>query len=266
MAIRWEEKRPAEVRDYSHDWSAFLDGDTISSSIWSGSGITVDSDEEADGLVTVWLSSGSAGAVATVTNTITTAGGRTESEVFVLLVGAGEPVTLAEAKDQCSIDASDTTFDRLLTGYIIAARDWVERYTGHILKRRTMTQTLDRFPCSYIELQWRPIVSVDSIAYTDTDEADQAFEDFTAMLGRDPVRIYEAPSASWPSTLSNSAVTVTFTAGYAPGDEPSALLQAMLLLIGHWFNCRESVVIGQTVAEVPMATKALCDSYRVPWL
>lgn len=268
MAIRWEAKRPDEVRDYSHDWSAFLDGDTISSSVWTVSGVTKDSDEAEDGQVTVWLSGGTSGSVATLTNTIITAGGRTESEVFILPVGSGEPVTLAEAKAQCSIDADDTTFDTLLTGYITAARGYVERYTGHILLRREMTATLDRFPCGsrYAELPWRPIASVDGIAYTDTDSADQAFEDFTAMLGRYPLRIWAASGASWPSTLDNSAVTVTFTAGYAAGDEPAELLQAMLLLIGHWFEVRETVNVGNIVSEVPFATKALMDIHRVPWL
>jgi uncharacterized phiE125 gp8 family phage protein len=268
MAIRWETKRPGAVRDYSHDWSAFLDGDTITSSVWTATGVMKDSDDDAEGIVTVWVSAGTSGTIATLTNTIVTAGGRTESEVFILPVGVGEPVTLAEAKAQCSIDAGDTTFDTLLTGYIAAARGYVERYTGHILVRREMTEVLAGYPtCARrIELPWRPIVSVDTIAHTDTDGADQTFEDFMATIGRYPVRIYEGAGASWPSTLDNSAVTVTFTAGYAAGEEPAELLQAMLLLIGHWFEVRETVNVGNVVSEVPFATKALMDIHRVPWL
>ncbi|HFS7074846.1 TPA: head-tail connector protein, partial [Enterobacter hormaechei] len=38
---------------------------------------------------------------------------------------------------------------------------------------------------------------------------------------------------------------------------------AMLLLIGHWYANRESVAIGQTVAEVPLAVEALLQPYRI---
>ncbi|NWN92292.1 phage gp6-like head-tail connector protein [Marinobacter adhaerens] len=37
---------------------------------------------------------------------------------------------------------------------------------------------------------------------------------------------------------------------------------AMLLLIGHWYANRESVVIGTTASEVPMAVEALLAPYR----
>jgi len=38
--------------------------------------------------------------------------------------------------------------------------------------------------------------------------------------------------------------------------------QGALLLIGHWFNNRESLVIGASVAELPLATKALWQPHR----
>lgn len=179
-----------------------------------------------------------------------------------------EPVTLSMARAQCSIDDGDTTFDALLTAYIAAARDWVERYTGHILLQRDIVETLAGYPTCprWIELTYRPVETVDEIAYTDSDSAAQEFTDFVATLGRYPVRIYEGAGASWPTTLDNSVVNVTYTAGYAPGDEPPALMHAMLLLVGTWFLQRETIVVGQTVDEVPFAVTALCDIYRVPWL
>ncbi|HBR2090986.1 TPA: phage gp6-like head-tail connector protein [Klebsiella quasipneumoniae subsp. quasipneumoniae] len=38
---------------------------------------------------------------------------------------------------------------------------------------------------------------------------------------------------------------------------------AMLLLIGHWYANRETVSVGQTVAEVPFAVEALLQPYRI---
>ena len=37
---------------------------------------------------------------------------------------------------------------------------------------------------------------------------------------------------------------------------------AMLLMIGHWFENRESVVVGTTTSELPMAVDALICPYR----
>lgn len=41
-----------------------------------------------------------------------------------------------------------------------------------------------------------------------------------------------------------------------------AILQGALLLIGTWYNSRESVVIGVSAAELPMATNALWKPHR----
>ncbi|MBY0633754.1 head-tail connector protein [Enterobacter sp. NIC22-4] len=55
--------------------------------------------------------------------------------------------------------------------------------------------------------------------------------------------------------------------GYADDPEPILLNDdvkaAMLLLIGHWYANRESVAIGQTVAEVPLAVESLLQPYRI---
>ncbi len=45
-----------------------------------------------------------------------------------------------------------------------------------------------------------------------------------------------------------------------PGGDVKA---AMLLLIGHWYANRETVSVGQTVAEAPFAVEALLQPYRI---
>ena len=260
MAIRWESKRPDEVRDYRNDWSAFLGVDTIATSAITADGVTVDSDTYDDTSITVWLSGGTDGALATITNTITTAAGRVETEVFTLRIRAtAEPVSLATARAHLRV--LDDNEDALIESYIRAAREWVENYTGHILVRRTIEQPFRNGFSTYFELFHRPVVSVASIGYTDTDGAAQTLADFAVTTGSYPFRVY--PDTQ-PSIRTNSMVTVTYTAGYAEGEEPQALIQAMLLLIGHWHAHRESVVIGETANEVPMAVESLCNQYRVP--
>ncbi|MDN7144151.1 head-tail connector protein [Pseudomonas sp. JQ170] len=41
-----------------------------------------------------------------------------------------------------------------------------------------------------------------------------------------------------------------------------AIRQGALLLIGHWYASRETVVIGTITAELPMATNALWKPHR----
>lgn len=52
-----------------------------------------------------------------------------------------------------------------------------------------------------------------------------------------------------------------------PGDENALVLDddittAMLLLIAHWYENREAVVVGDTASSLPMAVDALITPYR----
>jgi uncharacterized phiE125 gp8 family phage protein len=174
-----------------------------------------------------------------------------------------EPVSLALARAQCSIVEGDTTWDALLNAYIPAARAFVEERTGRILLQRSVEQS---FPCfgRYLELNYRPVVDVTEIAYFDTAGEPQTQASYVETPGRYPYRLYPALNDWWPSVQPNAGVTVTYTAGYDAGEVPEALVQAMLLLIGHWFANREAVAIGVTAVPVPMAVEALCEPYMAP--
>lgn len=62
MAIKNFDKDPDAVLDFDFDWSDWLEsGETISShDITVPTGITLESDSESDGIVTAWLSGGTA--------------------------------------------------------------------------------------------------------------------------------------------------------------------------------------------------------------
>ena len=262
--IRLEPKRPAEARDYAHDWSDFLGEDTIASQVTTATGVTVASSANDDTGTTFSLSGGTSGTVATITQTITTDGGNTETEIFILAIQADEPVSLAEAKAQCRV--LDDSEDALLAGYISAAREWVEGYTNRILLRRQLTQTFDCFG-DFLRLYRTPVISVDDITYSDSDGDDAALEDFIVRGGTDfPARIFPAQGECWPTLGTNGAISVTYTAGYAEGGCPERLRHAILMLVAHWHSVRGSVSIGNIVQEIPLATTALCDPFRVPGL
>lgn len=102
--VSWNPKDPDEVVNYSLDWSTQLaQGDTIApgGSVWSGViGVAVDADSIAgDFLSTVArISGGVDGAVAQLTNTITTVGGETLEQVVELPIVAN-PLSPLEGYD-----------------------------------------------------------------------------------------------------------------------------------------------------------------------
>ena len=80
-------KDPNAVLDYSVDWTKWLAGDEIVTSDWTvPSGLTKVSDTKTTTKTTAWLSGGAAAQSYTVTNRITTTGGRTEDRSFTLKV------------------------------------------------------------------------------------------------------------------------------------------------------------------------------------
>lgn len=82
MSFTWPDIDPNEVLDYSHDWSARLDGDIITGApecIVESGVVIVDSTTVNDNIQIVWLSGAEVGPIK-LTLRVTTAGGRTFDE------------------------------------------------------------------------------------------------------------------------------------------------------------------------------------------
>lgn len=80
-------KDPTAVLDYTVDWAAWLDGDTIATATWAVSeGIVIVSETSGPTSATVWLSGGAVGEELTVTSRVVTAAGRTDERSFRLLI------------------------------------------------------------------------------------------------------------------------------------------------------------------------------------
>jgi uncharacterized phiE125 gp8 family phage protein len=184
-----------------------------------------------------------------------------------------EPVTITEAKAQVNM-ANDSSQDTFLTSLLAPARAYVERVSRFYWVAATRTETFGSWGgdagCSrrdqYLEIYRRPIASVDSVAYVDADGNAATYTGFLAPLTRFPLRIYPAIDAEFPALGRGGAITVTFTSGALGGTSEEYLLgkQAMLLLIGHWFENRESVVADMRAAavEVPQTVADILDELR----
>jgi uncharacterized phiE125 gp8 family phage protein len=188
---------------------------------------------------------------------------------LVLVTGpTEEPVSTAEAKAHLRVDGSDD--DSYIAALITTARMHVEA----ILRRALITQTwklvLDSWPDEVLKLPKPPLASVSSVTYLDENGESQTFspDDYIVDTASEPGRLTLAKDASWPSEelYPLGAVNIQYVAGYADADAvPQAYKQAMLLLIGHFYENREAVVAAQgaNVQELPMAVMSLLMPTRV---
>jgi uncharacterized phiE125 gp8 family phage protein len=207
---------------------------------------------------------------------------------------AAEPVTLAQAKVHLKLDFDDE--DDYVGALIIAAREYAEKVTRRAFFNQTWIRTLDFFPiynavdrthlpsdlASWpyptwywdkltIDLPHPRLVSVTSITYVDSNGEDQTLptESYSVDAGSTPGRITPAPGIIWPFTSMNrpGSVKITYVAGsYGDGTEtntcPQTIVQAMLLLIGHWYSNREAVS-ALTMKTVPTAADALLSIHKL---
>src|SRR5688572_25320205 len=120
-----------------------------------------------------------------------------------------EPLSTAELKAHLRKTTDDE--DSLIAAYGIAAREWCEDYTGHVLVEREITASFTEFG-DYLTIYSTPNVVIDGIAYVNADGDVADFAYFASPEGIYPVKIY--PDSEWPEIDENTAIIVTFTAGY----------------------------------------------------
>lgn len=165
---------------------------------------------------------------------------------------AVEALDLATAKAFLRVDGAAD--DTVIAALISASRS---RYEGpaSCLERAFITQTweytLDAFPVGtgsdgWLRLPLAPVQSIVSIGYTDGAGAAVVMDpdDYLASLASEPVLLYAAGGASWPTAgLVPGAVAVRFVAGYGDTADkvPADLVLAMLMNIACWYENRETV-------------------------
>jgi uncharacterized phiE125 gp8 family phage protein len=133
----------------------------------------------------------------------------------------------------------------------------------------------DKFPDSGIEpveLPRPPMVmsgTATAVTVTFTQEAGPTSTYSTAEYRVDrnatPGAILPIYGSTWtPHRQDDNAISVTWWAGYgASGSSvPAAIRHAILMLVGHWYEFRTSVLTGSISKEVEFGVKSLLDSQR----
>jgi len=181
----------------------------------------------------------------------------------------GDPISVADLKE--FLNYEDTDKDSLISALSSSARAYAEKRTRRALLTQTWTGSFREIPCnSEIWLPRPRIVSVESVKYYDSDNAEQTlatskYHVVTGDGGR--VRITEWPSAH--STRPDSH-QINWTSGYGASgsDVPEDIIVAMKMLVNFWFEERIGDTRGATFAgkdvEIPTPVRVLLDQYKVP--
>lgn len=173
---------------------------------------------------------------------------------------AAEPVALATAKAHCRIDSSAE--DSLVTLYVAAARAHLERQCDVLFAARSgVALYCDGFD-DFARIDVGPVTAISSISYVDTTGATQTL---SASVYELRAFGYEAQivlkyGQSWPSVQPGSRVTVTATVGFAT--ILPDLVPPILLLVGHQYEHREAVNIGNISNELPFAVQHFIANHR----
>lgn len=187
---------------------------------------------------------------------------------------AAELITLVQAREHLKLETEGSPpthpDDDLVTVLITVAREAAENYTGLVIAQRDFTVVLDEFPAYTIDMQLWPVTAVGSVIYTDQNDATQTVSAANYELDNHtrPASIV-SPVEAWPATkVTPNAVIATVTAGFTDGHSPDpypcpkAIIQAMLLTIGHLYENRQSVV-GTQRYELPLGVQSLLTPYRI---
>lgn len=179
-------------------------------------------------------------------------------------------LTAGEIRHYRRIDdgVDDSELDTLIT----RSTRWCENYCQRAFITQTWTLTLDGFgDCTYmnngmIYVPRPPLIGVSSIAYLDTAGTSQTWSSslYRVDATSEPGRIEPAYGQTYPTTRGVTGdVTITHTCGYgaAASAVPGDIKQAIVLLVGHWYENREAVLVGTISKQVEFSVESLLEPY-----
>lgn len=170
-------------------------------------------------------------------------------------VTATDVLSLADAKTWLRVDTSDE--DDLITSLIGVAVDRVHNYTRYYLQEVSGTFKMSAFFDTYLPAG--PLVSVSSVTYTEVSTPVAFNSYYTGNEGPSPYIHFDTP----PALDTENVYPVTINATVGNDSPPAALVHAVRLLLSHYYDVRETVIVGTTVSQpVPQGIMSLMSEYR----
>jgi|OM-RGC.v1.016729558 phage conserved hypothetical protein, phiE125 gp8 family len=187
---------------------------------------------------------------------------------------SAEPLTVGDVATKLHIRVDTSDDDALIESYIAAAREYIEGQT-HL---RLMTQTVrlnlrDFWPVGAcgIVLPVGPIQAVSAVRYMDAGGLWQTLsaDSYELMQSKRPAQLRPAYGLTWPAVRTGQdAVQIDLVVGFGDAQHhvPPGLLQAMRLIVAHWYGPagRESAT-AKSMSEIPFGVAAMIGPHRL-WI
>jgi uncharacterized phiE125 gp8 family phage protein len=148
-----------------------------------------------------------------------------------------EPISIDEAKRQCGIAIGNSYLDNDFARWIVDARQQVEHDAEMVFYTGTFTWKISTFPFgdALIIPCVKPVTSITSITYTDSDGTTQTWSSSEYTLdtaGLVPM-VKLNYGENWPQHRSDiNGITVTLVAGYSSVvNMPSKFVSAVILKV-----------------------------------
>jgi uncharacterized phiE125 gp8 family phage protein len=182
----------------------------------------------------------------------------------VTVAAASEPIDTVSAVEHLRAQGAgaETEIDRL----VAVARAYVESHTGTRLITQTLALRCDEW-ADLDSLPVAPVQSITSISYVDTDGATQTLAGsvYEARLyGLAPSIVLKFDQI-WPTIRMGTLITVTAVVGYgAAANVPPDLIHALKLLLGDFYQFRETAQADQSGSAYPVAApvSAILTNHR----
>jgi len=189
--------------------------------------------------------------------------------VNITTAPVGKVINTADLQKHCEIATADSSHDDYLDLLLVAAVELFEEMTGCHLLSRTADYYIDKLPradTDSIYFPHYPVTSIGDLQYK-TSEGTQTYTtgNLVRSTTRKPASLAPVEGASWPDPLDepDSVIIKDVVTGYGADSIPTSLKQSLLLLVGFWFENRQSVITGSIASELPFATKIIWETYRL---
>lgn len=170
---------------------------------------------------------------------------------------AAEPISLADAKAFLRVDHDAD--DPFISSLIVTSRLQVETALDLALMTQSWRWRGRLVPGGTRALRPHPVRTIDGVAIRDDDDVATALAPASFSVDLDT-----RPATVTIRAAHANRYDITFTAGFGDtaSDVPAPIRQALLQLIAHWYENREPIVIGETVARIPDTVSSLLMAYR----
>ena len=167
-----------------------------------------------------------------------------------------EPISLEAARQRLGIVS--THRDAEIAMLISAAREHVEDLAQTVIAAREVREPIRALEGA-VRLDAWPVTALTKIEYVDADGLDQEIAAADVRLGRAlrPHSLEPKGAFVWPVGATHAvAVLQAGFAGTALDPYPPKLIQAILALVGCWFEDHEGA------RPVPVQVRDLCHGFR----